>query len=141
MVRLYVICAKRHLRGIVQRCMIIEPCQGNFIMESSYFNFDLLIERAGEGYLARVTDSPIGTAASEFAMPLSDLQLENYILRMGQTRQGTRLPFASSELKAVQQCGESLFNAVFSGEVYTCYVMSWEIAQGAGQRPAHTIDY
>ena len=87
-------------------------------MENSYFNFDVVIERSAENYNAQVIDSPVGTASANFILPLSDLQLENYILRMGQTRQGKRLPFESSELKAVKQCGESLFDAVFTGEVY-----------------------
>ena len=107
------------------------------MMENSYYNFDIVIERATDKkFRAHVIDSPIGMASTEFDRPLSDLELENYILRMGQTRTGKRLPFASSELKAVQQCGESLFNAVFAGEVYTCFVMSWEMvrAQGVGLR-------
>ncbi len=105
-------------------------------MDNSYYNFDVLIERTTEKYRARVIDSPIGTASTEFDLPLSDLQLENYILRMGQTRRGKRLPFESSELKAVKQCGESLFDAIFAGDVYTCFAMSWEWAreQGKGLR-------
>ena len=106
------------------------------MLENSYYNFDILIERSTDKYRARVIDSPVGTACSEFDPPLSDLELENYILRMGQTRQGKRLPFESSELKAIKQCGESLFDAIFNGDVYTCYVMSWELAreQGRGLR-------
>ena len=106
------------------------------IMEPSYYNFDLLIERSSEKFRARVVDSPVGTATTEFNLPLSDLQLENYILRMGQTRQGKRLPFESSELIAVKQCGESLFDAVFAGDVYTCFAMSreWAREQSKGLR-------
>jgi len=106
------------------------------MMDNSYYNFDVIIERTAVKYRARVIDSPVGTANTEFDLPLSDLQLENYILRMGQTRQGKRLPFESSELKAVKQCGESLFDAVFAGEVYTCFAMSRERAreQGRGLR-------
>ena len=112
------------------------------MMENSYFNFDVLIERTTEKYRARVIDSPVGTAAIEFDAPLSDLELENYILRMGQTRQGKRLPFESSELKAVKQCGKSLFDAVFAGEVYTCFVLSreWAREQGKGLRMRLHID-
>jgi len=104
--------------------------------ENSYYNFDIIIERSANKYKARVIDSPIGTASAEFDIPLSDLQLENYILRMGRTRQGKRLPFESSELIAVKQCGESLFDAVFTGEVYTCFAMSreWSREQGRGLR-------
>jgi len=105
-------------------------------MVPSYYNFDLLIERTTEKYRARVVDSPVGTATTEFDLPLSDLQLENYILRMGQVRQGKRLPFESSELIAVKQCGVSLFDAVFAGDVYTCFAMSreWAREQSKGLR-------
>jgi formylglycine-generating enzyme required for sulfatase activity len=112
------------------------------MMENSYLNFDVLIERSTERYRTRVIDSPTGTASAEFDLPLSDLQLENYILRMGQTRQGKRLPFESSELKAVKQCGESLFDAVFGGDVYTCFTISreWAREQGRGLRIRLHID-
>ena len=111
-------------------------------MEPSYYNFDLLIEQTTDKYRARVIDSPVGTASTEFDLPLSDLQLENYILRMGQVRQGKRLPFESSGLKAVKQCGESLFDAVFAGDVYTCFVMSreWAREQNKGLRIRLHID-
>ncbi|MFZ5819983.1 MAG: SUMF1/EgtB/PvdO family nonheme iron enzyme [Chloroflexota bacterium] len=104
--------------------------------ESSYFNFDLLIERTVEKYRARVIASPVGPASTEFDLPLSDLELENYILRMGQNRRGLRQPFDSGELQAIKQCGERLFDAVFSGEVYTCFLLSRDHAreQGRGLR-------
>ncbi len=104
------------------------------MLESFYLNFDILIERASDGkYHARVIDSPLGPASTEFERPLSDLQLENYILRMGQTRQGVLQPFDSGELQAIKQCGEDLFNAVFSGEVYTCFMLSREQAREKGK--------
>ena len=105
-------------------------------MENSYYNFDVIIERSVDRYRARVIDSPVGTASTEFELPLSNLQLENYILRMGQTRLGKRMPFESNELKAVKQCGESLFDSVFANEVYTCFAMSreWAREQGRGLR-------
>ncbi|MFL7871703.1 MAG: SUMF1/EgtB/PvdO family nonheme iron enzyme [Anaerolineales bacterium] len=114
------------------------------MLETSYYNFDLLIERSIDidKYRARVIDSPVGIASVDFDPPISDLELENYILRMGQTRQGKRLPFESGELKAIKECGESLFEAVFSGDIYTCYAMSWELAreQGRGLRIRLHID-
>ena len=79
-----------------------------------YYNFDLVIEQAGERYRAKVVDSPTGTASAEFGLPLSNLELENFILRLGVTRQGKRLPFETLEMKTVKQCGETLFNAVFT---------------------------
>ncbi len=54
--------------------------------EIDYLNFDLQIEREGEGYRARVLDSPAGQAVNDFALPFSDLELENFVLRMSRTR-------------------------------------------------------
>ena len=103
---------------------------------TSYFNFDLVIEEAGELYRARVVDSPVGTASALFEQPLSELELENFILRLGITRQGSRQPYDTLEMQTVKQCGESLFTAVFAGDVYTCFTLSWEHArqQGLGLR-------
>ncbi len=103
---------------------------------TSYFNFDLVIEDSGELYRARVIDSPVGTATVLFEQPLSELELENFILRLGVTRQGSRQPYDTLEMQTVKQCGESLFDAVFAGDVYTCFMLSWEHArqQGLGLR-------
>ena len=58
--------------------------------EGSYFNFDLIIEQVGEKYRARVIDSPAGQASTEFDIPFSELELENFVLRMGRPRAGVR---------------------------------------------------
>ena len=55
-----------------------------------YLDFDLQIERVDQGYRARVLDSPAGQASNEFALPFSDLELENFVLRMSHTRHGVR---------------------------------------------------
>ena len=56
-----------------------------------YSDFDLLIEgSAGEGYSARVVDSPAGEATGAFDLPFSELEVENFLLRVGRPRQGTR---------------------------------------------------
>jgi len=53
-----------------------------------YLNFDLLIERAGNAYVARVTNSPAGEAATKFNVPFSALELENFLLKIGRPRRG-----------------------------------------------------
>jgi outer membrane protein assembly factor BamD (BamD/ComL family) len=95
--------------------------------EGSYFNFDLIVERAGERYRARVFDSPAGQAVAEFEMPFSELELENFVLRMGRPRTGVRR-VDSSEMEAVKQCGERLFRAVFSDDVYASFLRSRDTA-------------
>lgn len=59
----------------------------------SYQDFDLLIEPGlSEGsYRARVLRSPAGESASlQFTLPFSHLELENFVLKIGQGRRRTR---------------------------------------------------
>ena len=95
--------------------------------EELYFNFDLIIERAGEKYRARVFDSPAGQASAEFGKPFTELELENFVLRMGRPRTGVRR-VDSSEMEAVKQCGERLFQAVFTDDVYASFLRSRDTA-------------
>ena len=95
--------------------------------EGSYFNFDLIVEPVGEKYRARVFDSPAGQASAEFDIPFSELELENFVLRMGRPRAGVRR-VDSSEMEAVKQCGERLFRAVFSDDVYASFLRSRDAA-------------
>ena len=97
--------------------------------EIDYLNFDLQIERVGEGYRAHVLDSPAGQASNDFALPFSDLELENFVLRMSRTRRGVRR-LGSPELEAARAFGGQLFEAVFAGEVRGCLRSSLDAASG-----------
>lgn len=103
--------------------------------DKSYLDFDILIEREGEGYRARVTQSPAGQAAAEFTLPFSDLEIENFNLRLGRSK-GTARRVESSEMLAAKSFGGTLFSAVFGGEVRGCLRASSDEAgrQGAGLR-------
>jgi hypothetical protein len=81
--------------------------------------FDLLIEKTASGYRARVLDSPGGQASHDFALPFSDLEVENFILRLGQTRRGVRR-LESAALAAAKEFGGKLFTTVFAGDVNNC---------------------
>jgi len=109
--------------------------------EGYYFNFDLIVERAGENYRARVLDSPAGQASAEFDLPFSELELENFVLRMGRPRVGVRR-VDSSEMEAVKGCGERLFRAVFKDDVYAAFLRSRDCAleEGNGLRVRLRID-
>ena len=86
-------------------------------MESrKYLEFDLMLERTDTGYRARVLAAPAGTAVGEFGFPFSELELENFVLRMGQKRQTTRRT-DSSELAAAREFGSRLYDTVFLGSV------------------------
>ena len=84
-----------------------------------YSDFDLLIQRVAEGYRAQVLTSPAGQATTSFALPFSELELENFLLRVGRPRRGTRR-IDSPEVGAAKSFGERLFSAVFNGEVRGC---------------------
>ncbi len=103
--------------------------------EMRYLDFDLLIERAEEGYTARVLNSPAGQAAADFRLPFSELELENFLLRVGRTRRGVRR-LESPEMQAAKVFGGRLFRALFGNDVQGCLRSSLDEAdrQRAGLR-------
>jgi hypothetical protein len=103
--------------------------------EINYLDFDLLIERAGNKYQARVVNSPAGQASAAFRLPFSNLELENFLLRVGRTRRGVRR-LESPEMEAAKTFGGRLFETVFADEVRACLRSSLDEAsrQGAGLR-------
>jgi WD40 repeat protein len=85
--------------------------------QKTYADFDLLIEGAGENsYHARVVESPAGGAAGTFTLPFSDMELENFLLKVGRPRRGTRR-LESPEMEAARQFGKTLYDAVFRDDV------------------------
>jgi hypothetical protein len=101
----------------------------------SYLDFDLLIRRTGDGYRAQVLSSPAGEASADFSAPLSDLELENFLLRVGRPRRSTRR-IGSAEMDVVRTLGKRLYDAVFTGDVRACWRTSLSEAeeQNAGLR-------
>ena len=85
-----------------------------------YVNFDLVIDREDDNYVARVIDSPAGEATAQFPFPFSRLELENYLLRVGQSNRSMRR-IDSPQMEAARQFGGKLYDTVFSGEVRTCF--------------------
>jgi hypothetical protein len=80
-------------------------------------DLDLLVEPAAPGYRARVTDSPSGEAATDFQLPFSRLEIENFILKItgsvgASGRRARRLE--SPERQLARSFGSRLFQAVFS---------------------------
>jgi hypothetical protein len=84
--------------------------------EMNYLDFDIHIHRIDSGYRVRIINSPAGQAESEFELPFSDLELENFRLRLGRPRSGVRR-LESPEMEAARQFGGRLFEAVFSDEL------------------------
>lgn len=88
--------------------------------EMNYLDFDLLIERIDQGkYRARVLSSPGGQAVREVSFPFSELELENFMLKVGRTRRGVRR-LESPEMEAAKVFGDRLFKSVFDDELAGC---------------------
>jgi hypothetical protein len=100
-----------------------------------YLDFDLAIEPSGDGFVARVLGSPSGEATADFSAPFSDLEIENFLLRVGRTR-GTVRRIESPEMASAKLFGGRLFNSVFAGDVRGCLRSSIDEAnrQGVGLR-------
>jgi hypothetical protein len=89
----------------------------------------LLIDRHGDGYWANVLRSPAGDGqAVTFAHPFSDLELENFLLKMGRSR-GRMRRIESAPVAAAKEFGGRLFATVFTGQVRECLRRSVDRAQ------------
>ena len=84
----------------------------------TYQDFDLLIEPDPPGgYRARALRSPAGeSAAVQFTLPFSPMELENFALRVGLSRRATRGP-GRPETAPLKDFGAKLYNAVFQNEL------------------------
>lgn len=100
-----------------------------------YLDFDLRIERTANGYRAEVVSSPAGQAAIEFTLPFSELELENFLLKLGGRRRNTRA-VVSPELETARAFGGRLFQTIFTDEIRGCLRSSMDEAdqQGLGLR-------
>jgi hypothetical protein len=90
------------------------------VRSRSYLDFDLLIERGrGEhAYQARVVEAPSGpTQPAEFILPFSDLELENFLLKIGRPRREAGRGLGTSQTVAIETFGEALFSSVFTGDL------------------------
>lgn len=101
--------------------------------QRNYEDFDLVIEQTPEGgYRARVAESPAGEASADFELPFSDLELENFLLKVGRPRRGTRR-LESPEMAAARDFGGRLFGAVFKDDVRLCLRRSLDETERSGE--------
>ena len=94
---------------------------------TEYLVFDLLFEKIGDAYRARVVDSPVGQAHANFALPFTASEIESFLARVGR-----RAPITGSGLKPeewLKQFGGKLFGAVFHDEVLTSFRRSRDQAE------------
>jgi outer membrane protein assembly factor BamD (BamD/ComL family) len=95
--------------------------------EITYLDFDLFIERSGVGYRARVLRCPAIPTACDFVLPFSDLELENFLLKIGHTRRNVRR-LESRNVELAKDFGRRLFEATFGDEVRSCLRQSLDFA-------------
>jgi TonB family protein len=81
-----------------------------------YDDFDVQIEPAGDKYRVRLLNAPTGQASTEFVLPFTEIEVGNFLSRIGQVRRSMRRVDAP-ELHAAKEFGGKLFNAIFSGEM------------------------
>jgi tetratricopeptide (TPR) repeat protein len=94
----------------------------------AYIDFDVLLGRSDAGYLAQIVRSPAGEGQrTTFAAPCTDLELENFVLRVGRFRARTRR-IDPAPVASAKQLGGRLFDAIFTGEVGECLRRSLDVA-------------
>jgi len=68
------------------------------------------------GYRIVATAADGSTASATFEVPFSELELDNFVLRVGRQRLPTR-NYRSTQMEEARQVGERLFDALMVGEV------------------------
>jgi hypothetical protein len=95
-----------------------------------YLDFDLLIERTGDRYRARVLSSPGGEASADFTLPFSSQELQIFVLKaisLGTRRRVRRIE--SPDMREIKTFGRELFEAVFDDELNNCLRLSLHEAE------------
>ena len=101
----------------------------------TYLNFDITFESGPDGYAVRATSAAAGEARATFVFPFNELELENFLLRLGQRSGGTRHA-DSPEMELSKQFGGRLFDSLFDDDVRAALrsSVSQSESQGAGLR-------
>src|SRR4051794_20345840 len=99
--------------------------------ERTYLDFDVRIEPGSAGgYRARVLNSPVGeTRPVPVTIPFSELELENFLLRIGRPRRHLVRGEDAPEAIAVRLFGGRLFDAVFHDQVGNALTASRDLAE------------
>ncbi|MFT3860455.1 CHAT domain-containing protein [Micropruina sp.] len=99
-----------------------------------YLDFDLEVEAEAtpDSYKVSVLSSPRGEASGQMTFPFNSDALENVILKLGRTRSGVRA-VGSPTQDLAQKFGGTLYDALFSGEVGTCFRRSLDEADSQGK--------
>jgi hypothetical protein len=104
--------------------------------DTAYADLDLLIERSGRNFRARVLASPAGsTTPIDFPPPIGKDKLRIFVLTVGRPRQGVRRIDSPIEHE-VKELGGRLYRSVFREQIRDCLKESEMEArrQGRGLR-------
>jgi hypothetical protein len=100
---------------------------------TTYTELRLRIDRGvGRGSYRIAATGPGGEALGRFKLPFSEIELENFILKVGSTRRGTRR-VESPEMELAKNFGAKLFGALFEGDVRELYRSSFAETRTAGR--------
>ena len=102
--------------------------------ELTYQDFDMLLERADQdAYHVRVVNAPTGPAPPvTFTRPFSELELENFVLKIGRPRRVVRRVDAP-ETAAIKSFGGQLYRALFHDELELNLLRSQALAAANGK--------
>lgn len=108
-----------------------------------YVDFHLKIgpRVADNQYSVSARSPSIGESSGVFSQPLTDEQLELFVLKVGLARRSVRR-IHSPEWRAAQDFGQKLFRSLFTDEIRAAYLASHNdaVRQGKGLRVKLTLD-
>ncbi|HEV7519275.1 MAG TPA: CHAT domain-containing protein [Thermoanaerobaculia bacterium] len=97
----------------------------------SYADFDLRIERSGDGYRSWAQSSLTGEASAEFRLTLSEAEIARFPPRFARPRRGRNLRRPSGKTPDLRPFGHQLFGSLFRDDVEICLRES--LVQAAAQ--------
>ena len=104
----------------------------------AYDDLQVRIDRDSDGSYRTVATAPDGrTARGVFQMPLSDVELDEFVQRVGLVRR--RGGPAEERLDAIKELGSSLFDALFADQVGTVYTAARAAASDGTRRLRITL--
>ena len=96
-----------------------------------YDELRLRFESTGSGTYRVIASGPTGEVTIAFSMPLSDLEVENFILRVSRARGRRRVE--APAIQAAKEFGGRLFGALFQAQLANLYHGALARAQGQGR--------
>jgi hypothetical protein len=100
---------------------------------TGYRELRIRLEPAAEaGTYELFAQGPSGEVSGSFKLPWPDVELENFVLKLGRSRQGVRR-VDSPEFALARRVGCELFEALFAQEVRDLYRGSFEQARAEGK--------